>query len=43
MKEELIEHIELILRANKNNKYCDVQQLKSLITEIIKENKHDDY
>jgi hypothetical protein len=40
-KESLIEHIELILKANKNNKYCDVQQLKSLLTEVIKGNDNE--
>ena len=30
-KEELIENVETIIRANKNNKYCSVTQLMILI------------
>ena len=40
LKKELIEEIELILRTNKNNKYCDIEQLKYLLTEIIEEHNY---
>ena len=34
-KEELIENVETIMRANKNNKYCSVTQLIILIMECL--------
>jgi hypothetical protein len=34
-KEELIENVETIIRANKNNKYCSVTQLMILIMESM--------
>ena len=43
-KEELIENVETIMRANKNNKYCSVTQLIFLIMECITlKEKKDDY
>ena len=42
-KEELIENVETIMRAN-NNKYCSVTQLIFLIMECITlKEKKDDY
>ena len=43
-KEELIENVQTIIRANKNNKYCSVTQLIFLIMECITlKEKKDDY
>ena len=36
-KEELIENVQTIIRANKNNKYCSVTQLIILIMECLEE------
>ena len=33
-KEEYIEEVTIIINANKNNKYCSVEHLKSLVDEI---------
>ncbi len=39
-KDELIHHIQGICKANKDNKYCSVYQLKDMIDEQF---KLDDY
>ncbi len=38
-KEELIENVETIMRANKNNKHCSVTQLIILIMEYLEKGK----
>jgi hypothetical protein len=35
-KDELIDHIEEICKANKGNKYCSAYQLKDMIDEQFK-------
>ena len=34
-KEELIENVETLIRANRNNKYCSVTQLMVMIMEVM--------
>ena len=37
-KEELIEELEAILKANKKNLYCDEYQIADMVRDILRDN-----
>jgi hypothetical protein len=40
-KEELIENVETLIQANRNNKYCSVTQLMVMIMEAMEGESND--
>ena len=40
-KEELIEEIEILIKANKDNPYCDFMELSSMILKVCTDTTYD--